>query len=109
MNSRRNLTQEELKLTRYLLSLIPDIKKEIPKKAWTMQDGQMGSFSFNLDGEAEFGQVIVEAEFSDSDGVHVLITLTEDKNGNLFELDFWKTDFTKLAEFPKPEKINLVN
>ncbi|MDY7393850.1 hypothetical protein UMM65_01215 [Aureibaculum sp. 2210JD6-5] len=105
----RDLTKEEIELTTYLLSLIPEFDVEIPKKAWTMDDEEMGSISFDLEGKAEFGEVLIQAEYEDTDGVTVLITLTEDKGGNLFELDFWKTDFTKLIEYPKPEKINQEN
>ena len=101
----RDLTKEEIELIKHLLSLIPNYEKGIPEKAWMMDDGGMGSISFNLDGEAEFGQNLIQVEYNDLDKAIVLITLTEDKNGNLFELDFWKTDFNKLIEYPTPEKI----
>ncbi|MET2985320.1 DUF6984 family protein [Aureibaculum conchae] len=105
----RALAEEEIELTKHLLSLIPYFKKGLPKKARTMYDGEMGSISFDLDGKAEFGKVLIEAEYSDTDGANVLITLTEDENGNLFELDYWKTDFTKLVEYPSPEKIKILS
>ena len=105
MKSIRDLTNEEINLTKHLLSLIPEYKKGIPKKAWTMDDGGMGSISFDIDGKSEFGEILIEAEYKDSDGATVLITLIADKNGNLYELDFWKTDFNKLVEYPTVEKV----
>jgi hypothetical protein len=44
----------------------------------------------------------------DSDNVEVLITLTIDQDGRLFELDIWKVNFDKLIEFPTPEKIERI-
>ena len=108
MKSIRDLSHEEVNLTKHLLSLIPDYKKGIPEKAWTMNDGGMGSISFDLDGNSEFGKSLINMEYIDSDGIVVLIGLTADKSGNLFELDFWKTDFEQLFEYPTPEKLKTV-
>ena len=101
----RDLTLEEMELTMYLLSLVPEYKKGIPKKVRTMNDGNMGSVTFDVNGKSELGQVLINVEYKDIDGVDVLIGLTADKSGNLFELDFWKTDFNQLAEYPTPEKL----
>ena len=105
MKTIRDLTDQEIILTKHLLSLIPEYENGIPKKAWAMDDGGMESISFDIDGVSEFGKTLIEAEYKDSDGATVLITLTADKNGNLYELDFWKTDFNKLVEYPTAEKI----
>ena len=70
-----------------------------------MNDGGMGSISFDLDGKSELGQYLINMEYIDSDGIVVLIGLSTDKNGNLFELDLWKTDFAPLVKYPTPEKL----
>ena len=46
-------------------------------------------------------------EYVDSDETPVVITLTKDDKGHLLDLDFWKVDFTKLLEYPTPDKIIL--
>jgi hypothetical protein len=62
-----------------------------------MSDGGMGSLYFasateNPD-ERRFGRRIAEIQFNDVDGVPVLVSLNVDKEGDLFELDVWKTNF----------------
>ncbi len=69
-----------------------------------MDDGGMGSLYLSLSGEMItkrlFGDDISECHFFDSDGVYVIVHLNLDKNGDLFELDIWKTDFSRLLKFP---------
>jgi hypothetical protein len=43
---------------------------------------------------------VSQVEFLDVDGVTVNVALYLDKNGDLFELDMWKTDDTPLIEIP---------
>jgi len=38
--------------------------------------------------------------FTDNDGVRVIASLNMDSNGNLFEMDIWKTDFSSLINIP---------
>lgn len=40
-------------------------------------------------------------QFTDIDGVKVLVTLNIDKQGDLLELDIWKTNFHQLVELPE--------
>lgn len=47
-----------------------------------------------------FGKQVSEFQFTDTDGVEVLASLNVDSDGNLFELDIWKTDFGKLITLP---------
>lgn len=78
----------------------------IPTKVWELADGGMGSIQFT---EAEtYGSDLVQVQYHDNDGILVLITLVESKDGNLFELDFWKTDFSPLCIYPTPDKIQQV-
>ena len=41
----------------------------------------------------------------DDDGVLVSIELTVDERDELFELDFWKVDFSPLRRYPNPEDL----
>ena len=72
-----------------------------------MADGGMGSILFaSSDPEPRhFGKVVAEAEYIDQDGVPVSITVNLDSKGDLFEVDFWKVDFTPLLRYPGPEDL----
>jgi hypothetical protein len=48
----------------------------------------------------KFGKDAGQVEFLDVDGVTVNVSLYLDKNGDLFELDMWKTNDTPLIEIP---------
>lgn len=69
-----------------------------------MDDGEMGSLYLFPQGKVIEGRVLGEQisdfQFTDLDGVEVIASLNVDNNGNLFELDIWKTDFGKLLKFP---------
>jgi hypothetical protein len=69
-----------------------------------MDDGAMGSLYLFPQGKGiegrVFGEQISDFQFTDLDGVEVIASLIVDNNGNLFELDIWKTDFGKLLKFP---------
>ena len=73
-------------------------------KVRDMNDGGMGSLRLYVNGiigeNCIFGQQISEYEFSDADGTLIIASLYLDKNGALFELDVWKTDFGKLLRLP---------
>ncbi len=70
----------------------------------TMQDGEMGSLQLFPHGSAKenrlFGKRISEYQFTDEDGVEVIASLNIDDNGDLLELDIWKTDFSSLKKIP---------
>jgi hypothetical protein len=64
-----------------------------------MGDGGMGSLRLiaDADGVARlFGRRVAEHQFRDDDGVEVLASLNVDQQGQLYELDIWKTDFSRL-------------
>jgi hypothetical protein len=75
-----------------------------------MEDGGMGSVRFfsPKQGEQHFGSQIAEASFVDADGVAVSATLNLDQNGDLFELDLFKADFSALRHYPAREAITLI-
>lgn len=70
----------------------------------SMNDGGMGSlylFPNGIDREKRImGKQVSNFQFKDKDGVDVLVALNIDKNGGLFELDIWKTDFQEIIELP---------
>jgi hypothetical protein len=68
-----------------------------------MEDGGMGSLyivSERERSERKLGRALAEITFSDIDGVDVLVTLNIDQFGEIFELDIWKTDFSKTIKLP---------
>lgn len=69
-----------------------------------MNDGMMGSLYLFPQGKIitgrKFGKQISDFQFMDEDGVKVLVSLNVDSNGDLFELDIWKTDFGELIKLP---------
>jgi hypothetical protein len=69
-----------------------------------MDDGGMGSlFLFPNEGiitNRMLGEQVSEFEFFDKDGIKVIASLNIDQEGNLFELDIWKTDYSPLIELP---------
>ena len=72
-----------------------------------MSDGGMGSIRFK-NSTPPVGREIAEAEYLDQDGVIVRITLNLDRDGGLFEVDFWKVDFSPLLRYPKPQDLKML-
>jgi hypothetical protein len=73
----------------------------------SMDDGGMGSLQFSPRETRVFGRVAAECRFVDEDGVPVLAALNLDRDGNPFELDLWKVDFSALRRWPRPEQIRV--
>jgi hypothetical protein len=69
-----------------------------------MDDGEMGSLYLFPNGQIikdrVMGERVSEFQFLDEDGIEVIASLNVDDNGNLLELDIWKTDFSKLIKLP---------
>jgi hypothetical protein len=73
-----------------------------------MGDGGMGSIRFfSSEIGRRMGVAVAEAEYTDDDGVLVSIVLNTDFNGRLFEVDFWKVDFSPLRRYPSPSDLRL--
>lgn len=70
-----------------------------------MADGGMGSLKLWLPGMATeprvFGKMVSDHKFTDDDGVAVIASLNVDHNGELMELDMWKTDFSPVIRIPE--------
>jgi hypothetical protein len=74
-----------------------------------MSDDGMGSIRFgeSASKKRHFGQVAAAADYVDQDGVLVSITLNLDGQSDLFEVDFWKVDFSPLLRYPRPQDLRL--
>jgi len=70
----------------------------------SMKDGNMGSLNLfplgTIGKKRTLGFCISQWEFTDDDGIKVLVSLNVDTEGELFELDVWKTNFEPLVKFP---------
>lgn len=76
-----------------------------------LSDGGMGSVRFFTSGDPAtkcLGIAAAEAEWNDTDGVPVSAVLNLDKDGNLYELDIWKVDFSPLREYPEPSRVRVI-
>ena len=107
MELNRKPTKEERLLISYLIDLSSmsfssDWEEKITVRS--MSDGGMGGLVIFLGEESlqdrQFGEQISEYYFLDQDGVTVIASLNIDNKGSLYELDIWKTDFSKLIKFP---------
>jgi hypothetical protein len=79
----------------HLLAVLPTIEVE------DIDDGGMGSLRFaSTSPTRKIGLRIAEAQFKDEDDVPVLVSLYLDTEGNLYELDSWKVDYTPRRRIP---------
>lgn len=103
----RKPTTAELRLLKTLVqktsNLIPPSWEE-NLLVKPMKDGGMGSLYLYPEGAIKedriFGKQVSEFQFTDEDGVEVIASLNLDNNGDLFELDLWKTNFDVLVRLP---------
>ncbi len=106
--TQNSLSPDMERLLRWLLDLAPHelrCRVEISKlRASPMDDGGMGSLRLSEDNNAlsqrRFGSKISEINFMDSDSIPVTIALLLDEQGNLFELDVFKSNFSPLIAVP---------
>ncbi len=111
MASNRKLTPQEENLLTILVkqsSVFLPINWKDNLLVRSMNDGGMGSLYLFPEGEIKendrsFGESVSEYQFTDQDGIEVIASLYLDKSGNLFELDIWKTDFSKVIVIEHPE------
>jgi hypothetical protein len=106
MNELRAIRQEEKNLIEFLLlhSNIDSNHLVINELVDDYEGGKMGSIGLGKP-EAVYKDDIIQVEYVDADGTDVVITLTQDIDSQILDLDFWKLDFSKLIEYPKPDKI----
>jgi hypothetical protein len=106
MSNIRPIREEELTLIHFLLEKLnlDPIDYPVNENVDEYEGGKMGSISLGGDVNGYLGDLI-QAEYVDIDDTPVVITLTQDNNGRLLDLDFWKVDFSKLLEYPVPDKL----
>lgn len=107
MEHKRKLTSQEknlinLLITKSKISFPDDWDKNL--SVIPMQDGKMGSLYLIpnniINRERKFGKQISDIQFNDLDGIEVIASLNLDEEGELFELDMWKTNYSKLIAIP---------
>ena len=105
-NRSRHLRSEEKDLIRKALGSWIDVDLN-NLKVLDAGDGGMGGIRFVSDGPSKrvFGSELARLGYIDADGVPVSITLSSDSNGDLFEIDFWKVDFSPLVIYPKSDQL----
>ena len=97
----RHLNSDEIPLIKYLLQKSGLNYSISDLKVSEMKDGGMGSLLFySKTKKPELGKTAAEYCFKDSDGIDVTVCLNLDQNGELYELDVWKTDFSELKKWP---------
>ena len=108
MQLNRKPSLQEKQLISYLVNLssshfLPNWEEHL--LVCPMSDGGMGSLhlfpeGIDLEAKRQFGQQVSECHFKDKDGVEIIASLNVDVDGNLFELDIWKTDYSPLIDIP---------
>jgi hypothetical protein len=108
MNQTRKIRQNERDLIVFLLEKLNLNIADYPINEYVFEyeGGKMGSISLNNNPDAYEGDLI-QVEYIDTDNTPVMITLTHDTEGQLLDLDFWKTDFSKLLKYPAVSEIKL--
>ena|SRR5690554_3309548 len=106
----RNIKEEEKVLITSILELAGSTDKvsSIPEVVYDLDDGGMGTIKFTNNETRVYGEDILQVNYIDSDNTPVIIALTVDNRGDLFELDFWKVNFEKLLRYPKPNEIDKI-
>jgi hypothetical protein len=100
----RPIKPEERTLIRHMLGMIPGGDKySIPEEVENLGEGGMGGIQLSANGE--HSSDLVEAAYTDEDGRKVLLTLTANERGELFDLDIWKMDFSSLRRYPTSDKV----
>jgi hypothetical protein len=106
----RELRDEERELIQFLAAgFLPQSKIErslAGARVEDMADGGMGSIRFAGPPGRKMGRELVESVYHDVDGTMVVITVNLDTRGELFELDFWKVDFSPLKKYPKYSELD---
>jgi hypothetical protein len=111
--SARHLRSLEVKLVEGMLTASgSSVSLRVPLSSALvedMNDGGMGSILFlsERDQLCRSAHEIARGEYVDEDGVLVIIGVNIDQNGELFELDFWKVDFSPLRRYPTASDIKV--
>ena len=110
MSQTRKIRENEKELIIFLLEKLNLNAADFPinENVFEYEGGKMGSISLNNNPDDYAGDLI-QVEYVDTDNTPVMIKLTHNAEGQLLDLDFWKTDFSKLLKYPTIEEITLQN
>jgi hypothetical protein len=110
MGTIRKIKDDEHLLIKYLIESCGLTISEFPisENVDEYEGGIMGSINLAGSDPDLYDSDLIQAEYTDSDGIAVIITLTRDKNNRLLDLDFWKMNFSKLIRYPVPEKLTII-
>ena len=109
----RPLRADERELVQALLSGVfseSEIEHRLPHPmVQDLSDDGMGSIRFAnpMSANRRFGREADTADYVDHDGVLVSITLNLDQEDDLFEVDFWKVNFSPLVRYPTPQDLRV--
>ena len=83
--------------------------KEDELFAVDLTDGGMGSIRLTdkSDRPRKMSRELVTANYTDEDEIPVVISINLDQDGRLFEMDFWKVDYSPLQRYPSPERLQV--
>lgn len=109
MKPNRRITDLEFKVLEYLINLAK-FSRHIDNDKLSVRslaDGEMGSFLIFehpnlLEEQRMFGAQISEFQYIDDDDIPVIVSLNVDNNGNLFELEVWKVDYSPVISLKIP-------
>jgi hypothetical protein len=104
MEGIRTIREEEKQLIRFLLNKLNLTEDNYPigEMVHEYEGGVMGSISFELTENHQYGGDLIQVSYIDTDEIPVVITLTHSIDNKLLDLDFWKEDFSKLIRYPQP-------
>lgn len=97
----RPLETKELPLVQHLLGKAGVQLDVATLRVSPMAEGGEGKLRFEARSlKPKLAATPAECKFTDSDGVQVSATLGLDQQGDPFELDIWKVDFSALEQWP---------
>lgn len=110
MNKTRGIRPDELTLVTFLLAQCGYTPEDFPVASIVSEyeGGIMGSINMEGSDPDLYAGDLIQVEYTDTDGIEVIITLTKDMNNRLLDLDFWKMNFSKLIRYPTPDKLTII-
>jgi len=110
MNDFRKTREVERILITFLLSLCNFTIDDYPiaNEVTEYEGGVMGSINLSGSDPDQYHGDLIQVEYTDEDGVEVIITLTKDNDNRLLDLDFWKMNFSKLIRYPEPADLTVL-
>lgn len=103
---RRKLRREEVSLITWMIKNTDECERILSEledlTVEEMTDGGMGSLRVVISGEDNrvYSRELAKVDLFDIDQIPVFISINLDADGNFFELDVFKGDFSPLKKFP---------